>query len=105
MVANLQFGQDDELTEALKSSVAAYQEGLLSVRDLVVSLNGILDEELRPVAAAILVDAAGAYEAIRDEQTMIGSEARDGIVKTEILSVVATWARWPRRSWCSVKAC
>ena len=90
LVANLQFGQDDELTEALKSSVAAYQEGLLSVRDLVVSLNGILDEELRPVAAAILVDAAGAYEAIRDEQTMIGSEARDGIVKTEILSVVAT---------------
>ena len=90
LLGNLQFGQDDELTEALKTSVAAYQQGLLSVRDLVVSLNGILAEELEPAAAAILADAAGAYESIRDEQTMIGTEARDGTEKTEILSVVAT---------------
>ncbi|MEQ8335056.1 HAMP domain-containing methyl-accepting chemotaxis protein [Nisaea sp.] len=90
LIGNLQFGQDDELTEALKSSVAAYQAGLLSVRDLVVSLNVILDEELRPAAADILADAAGAYGAIRDEQTMIGTEAGDDIRNTEILSIVAT---------------
>lgn len=90
LVGNLQFGQDDELTAALKTSVAAYQQGLLSVRDLVVSLNGILDEELEPAAAGIFADAAGAFEIIRDEQTMIGTEARDRNKKTEILSIVAT---------------
>jgi len=90
LVASLQFGQDDGLTEALKANVAAYQQGLLSVRDLVVSLNGILDAELEPAAAGILADAADAYEFIREEQTMIGMEAQDGIEQTEILSVVAT---------------
>lgn len=90
LIANLQFGQDDELTEALKTSVASYQQGLLSVRDHVVSLNTILSEDLEPAAATILDDAAAAYVAIRDEQTMIGTEAGESIKSTEILTVAAT---------------
>ncbi len=90
LIASLQFGQDDELTEALKASVAAYQQGLDGVRDHVVSLNGILVGELEPAAANILAAAAGAYEAIREEQTTIGTETRDGTRRTEILSIIAT---------------
>ncbi|MEP3115844.1 HAMP domain-containing methyl-accepting chemotaxis protein [Nisaea sp.] len=90
LIANLQFGQDDELTESLKNKVASYQQGLLRVRDHVVSLNVILAEDLEPAAARIIDDAAVAYEAIRGEQIAIGTEAKESIKNTEILSAIAT---------------
>ncbi|UUX48130.1 methyl-accepting chemotaxis protein [Nisaea acidiphila] len=90
LIGNLQFGQDESLIKALQDRVAAYQTGLTTVRDLFVSLNSVLEEQLKPAGDAILASSEEANVAIRDEQDALGSEALQGIENTEILTVAVT---------------
>ncbi|MBO6559843.1 MAG: HAMP domain-containing protein [Nisaea sp.] len=90
LIGNLQFGQDENLIKELKDRVEAYQTGLTTVRDLFVSLNTILDEQLKPTGDAILASAREANTTIRNEQDVLGTEALQGIKSTEILTVAVT---------------